>query len=58
MSSILMFSMLISILIFTILTSPEWKISMIATIDEVSSELDEKIELDEVSFLISCYWRF
>jgi glucan phosphoethanolaminetransferase (alkaline phosphatase superfamily) len=49
-SSNLMFSMLFS--------NSRLKISMIATIDEVKNELDEKRELDEMNFLISCYWRF
>jgi hypothetical protein len=55
--SIMIFSILFLILIFTILTDSKWKISMITTIDEWS-ELDEKRELDEVSFLINNYWRF
>jgi hypothetical protein len=53
-SSILIFS----ILIFSILINSRWKISMITTIDEINNELDEKRELDEVSFLINDYWRF
>jgi hypothetical protein len=44
-----------SVLIFTILTDSGWKISMITTIGEMSSELDEKRELDEMSFLIDDY---
>jgi hypothetical protein len=44
-----------SILKSTILIDSRWEISMITTIDEKSSELDEKRELDEVSFLIDDY---
>jgi hypothetical protein len=48
-----------SVLLPSVLSSgPKLKIPMIAAVGEVSNELDKKRELDEVSFLISCYWRF
>jgi hypothetical protein len=41
--------------LFSVLIDSGLKIAMITTVGEKSSELDEKRELDEMSFLIDDY---